>query len=65
MHHAYLGVGVSVTDVDAAARRIGRGVIRLSALWVGDEIVLRDCYLEDTLDPGIVEGIVALPPPPP
>ena len=64
VHRAYLGVGVSVSDV-AAARRLGRGVICLSGLWVGDEIVLRDCYLEDTLDPGIVEGIVALPPSPP
>ena len=66
VHRAYLGFGVSINDVHAA-RALGRGIICLSGSWVADEIVLNDCYLEDTLDVDLVEGLVGAPaaPPPP
>ena len=64
VHRAYLGFGVAVSDVEAA-RDLGRGLICLSGQWVVDEITLRDCYLEDSLDPEIVEGIAGVPVPPP
>ena len=46
---------MSVSDV-RRARDLERGVVCLSGTWVGDEIVLRDYYLEDTLDPDIIDA---------
>ena len=60
VNRAYLGYGVSITDVERV-RSLGRGVLCLAGSWVLDEIVLRDCYLEDSFDPDVIDGIVDLP----
>ena len=63
---AYLGFGVSVGDVERT-RKLDRGVLCLAGGWVVDEIILRDCYPEDSFDQGLLGGLVDLPhlePPP-
>ena len=64
---AFLGFGVSTTDV-GRARSLGRGVLCLAGSWVIDEIILRECYLEDSFDQDVLDGITELsfvnPPPP-
>ena len=48
---AYLGFGVSISGVEIAlAQRLG--IVCLTGAWVGDEIVLRECYIEGQLDGG-------------
>ena len=57
---AYLGFGVSVADVEAASD-LDRGVLCLDGSWVVDEIILRECYPEDTFDQELLDGLVDLP----
>ena len=45
---AYLGFGVSISGVEIALAQ-GRGIVCLNGAWVGDEIVLRECYIEGQL----------------
>ena len=45
---AYLGFGVSISGVEIALAQ-GRGIVCLNGVWVGDEIVLRECYIEGQL----------------
>ena len=44
----YLGFGVSISGVEIALAQ-GRGIVCLNGAWVGDEIVLRECYIEGQL----------------
>ena len=45
---AYLGFGVSISGVEIAlAQRLG--IVCLTGAWVGDDIVLRECYIEGQL----------------
>lgn len=46
---AYLGFGVSISAVEIALAQ-DRGVVCVSGVWVGDEIVLRECYIEGDVD---------------
>ena len=43
---AYLGYGLTVSRVEDAARR-GFGIVCLHGEWIGDEIMLAECYPED------------------
>ena len=54
---AYLGFGVSISAVEAA-RAIGRGVLCLDGSWVVDEVILRECYPEDTFDQELLDSLV-------
>lgn len=45
---AYLGFGVSISAVEIALAQ-GRGIVCVSGVWVSDEIVLRQCYVEGQL----------------
>lgn len=45
---AYLGFGVSISAVEIALAQ-GRGIVCVSGVWVEDEIVLRECYVEGQL----------------
>ena len=45
---AYLGFGVTVTQVEIAMAQ-DRGVVCVTGAWVGNEIILRECYVEDQL----------------
>lgn len=45
---AYLGFGVSISAVEVAVAQ-GRGIVCVSGVWVGDEIVLRECFIEGQL----------------
>ena len=42
---AFLGFGVTVTDVETAVA-LGYGIVCTVGTWVGDELVLRECYIE-------------------
>ena len=59
---AYLGFGVSISGVEIALAQRS-GIVCLTGAWVGDEIVLRECYIEGQLagveDPGAVSEDVA------
>ena len=60
---AYLGFGVSISGVEIALAQ-GLGIVCLAGAWVGDEIVLRECYIEGQLGgvedlDGVVEEIGA------
>lgn len=46
---AYLGFGVSISAVEIALAQ-GRGIVCVTGAWVADEIILRECYVEGTLD---------------
>ena len=52
---AYLGFGVSISAVEIALAQ-GRGVVCVTGVWVGDEIVLRECYVEGDFDGVPVPG---------
>jgi hypothetical protein len=52
VERAYLGFGVSVSAVEIALAQ-GRGIVCVTGAWVGDEIVLRECYIEGEI--GVVE----------
>ena len=60
---AYLGFGVSISGVEIALAQ-GFGIVCVDGVWMGNEIVLRECYIEGQLggvaDPdGVVEEIGA------
>ena len=46
---AYLGFGVNISAVEIALAQ-GLGIVCVDGTWVGDEIVLRECYVEGTFD---------------
>ena len=46
---AFLGFGVTVTDVETAVAR-GSGLVCTVGTWVGDELVLRECYIEGMIE---------------
>ena len=48
---AYLRIGVSVTDIENAVPSVTAASSAWWGSWVVDEIVLRDYYLEASLDP--------------
>ena len=58
---AYLGVGIAVADV-LRAREIDRGILCLAGAWILDEIILSECYPEDTFDAELLNGILDPPP---
>ena len=49
VERAFLGFGVSVSAVEIAMAQ-GLGIVCLTGTWVGDEIVLRECYVEGQLE---------------
>lgn len=49
VQRAFLGFGVTVTDVETAVA-LGYGLVCTVGTWVGDEIVLRECYIEGMID---------------
>lgn len=53
---AYLGFGVTVSDVERA-RILDRGIVCLLGHWVGDELELRECYLEDAVTPDVIDAV--------
>ena len=48
---AYLGFGVNISAVEIALAQ-GLGIVCVDGTWVGDEIVLQECYVEGTFDAG-------------
>ena len=46
---AFLGFAVSVSAVEIAMAQ-GLGIVCLTGTWVGDGIVLRECYVEGQLE---------------
>ena len=58
---AYLGFGVSISGVEIALAQ-GFGIVCVDGVWMGNEIVLRECYIEGQLGSvadldGVVEEI--------
>lgn len=49
VERAFLGFGVNVSAVEIAMAQ-GLGIVCLTGTWVGDEIVLRECYVEGQLE---------------
>ena len=49
VERAFLGFAVSVSAVEIAMAQ-GLGIVCLTGTWVGDEIVLRECYVEGQLE---------------
>ena len=49
VERAFLGFGVNVSAVEIAMAQ-GLGIVCLAGTWVGDEIVLRECYVEGQLE---------------
>ena len=48
---AYLGFGVSIGAVEIAVAQ-GLGIVCVAGAWVASEIVLRECYVEGSIDAG-------------
>lgn len=48
---AYLGFGVSIGAVEIAVAQ-GLGIVCVTGAWVASEIVLRECYVEGSIDAG-------------
>ncbi len=59
---AYLGIGVTVAQIELALAR-GEGVVCLVGTWIGDEVLLRDCYPERDVDFGAASPSESPPPP--